>query len=92
MEVGGCDNGLLFSDERRFHVFTCDRSVRQNVTSFSRAVWVVGGGGGRCIDGRTDVHTFRRGTLTALRCRDKFLDPAVRPFAGARSRFHPNAG
>ena len=83
---------VLFTDESRFHVCTCDRRIRVwrrvgeryvdcNIVERDR----FGGGsvmfwGGICYDGRTELYRVERGSLTALRCRDKILDPIVRPF------------
>lgn len=87
--------GVLFTDESRFTVSTCDRRVRvwrvpgeryleENVVRHDR----FGGGsvmvwGGICATGRTDLYVIARGTLTAVRYRDEILHPIVRPFAGA---------
>nr|KAG5687109.1 hypothetical protein BaRGS_008656 [Batillaria attramentaria] len=38
---------------------------------------------GISVQGKTDLHVFWSGTLTAIRYRDEILDPAVRPYAGA---------
>lgn len=86
---------VLFTDESRFHVSTCDRRVRVwrrageryaecNIVEYDR----YGGGsvmvwGGICLDGRTDLLVIDRGALTAVRYRDEVLHPVVRPFAGA---------
>lgn len=86
---------VLFTNESRFHVSTCDRRVRVwrrsgeryadcNVLEYDR----YGGGSvmvwaGICLDGRTDLHVVDRGALTAVRYRDEVLHPIVRPFAGA---------
>ena len=87
--------GVLFTDESRFTVSTCDRCVRvwrlageryieENVVRYDRfgdgSVMVWGG---ICATGRTDLYVIARGTLTAARYRDDILDPIVRPFAGA---------
>nr|KAG5698565.1 hypothetical protein BaRGS_027076 [Batillaria attramentaria] len=39
--------------------------------------------GGISVQGKTDLHVFWNGTLTAIRYRDGILDPVVRPYAGA---------
>ena len=39
--------------------------------------------GGVSVQGKTDLHVFQNGTLTAVRYRDEVLDPIVRPYAGA---------
>lgn len=86
---------VLLTDESRFSVSSCDRRVRVwrrqgeryadcNIVEHNR----FGGGslmfwGGICFDGRTDLHMFAGGTLTALRYRDEILDPIVRPFLAA---------
>ena len=86
---------VLFTDESRFHISTCDRRVRVwrsrgeryadcNIVEYDR----FGGGsvmvwGGICIDGRTDLYVIPRGTMNAQRYRDEILDQYVRPFAGA---------
>nr|KAG5705938.1 hypothetical protein BaRGS_010828 [Batillaria attramentaria] len=38
---------------------------------------------GISVQGKTDLHVFWNGTLTAIRYRDEILDPVVRPYAGA---------
>nr|KAG5707944.1 hypothetical protein BaRGS_031675 [Batillaria attramentaria] len=35
------------------------------------------------VQGKTDLHVFWNGTLTAIRYRDEILDPVVRPYTGA---------
>ena len=86
---------VLFTDESRFHVCTCDRRIR--VWSRVRERYVdcnivehdrFGSGsvmfwGGICYNGRTDLYRVDRGSLTALKYRDEILDPIVRPFLGA---------
>ena len=88
-------SNVLFTDESRFMISTCDRRVRvwrrtgeryheANVIEHNR----FGGGGimvwgGICIQGRTDLVVFARGSVTAQRYRDEVLHPHVRPFAGA---------
>ena len=86
---------VLFTDESRFHISTCDRRVRVwrhpgeryndgNIIQYDR----YGGGsvmvwGGICFDGRTELHVIDGGSLTAIRYRDDIVDPIIRPFAGA---------
>ena len=86
---------VLFTNESRFHLSSCDRRVRVwrrpgeryadcNIMEYDR----YGGGsimvwGGICLSGRTDLYVFDQGTLTAMRYRDDILAPIVRPFAGA---------
>nr|KAG5705712.1 hypothetical protein BaRGS_026651 [Batillaria attramentaria]KAG5705713.1 hypothetical protein BaRGS_026652 [Batillaria attramentaria] len=38
---------------------------------------------GISVQGKTDLHVFWNGTLTAIRYRDEILGPVVRPYAGA---------
>ena len=82
---------ILFTDESRFHVSTCDRRVRVwrrpgeryadcNIVQYDR----YGGGsimvwGGICLDGRTELHVINRGSMTAIRYGDEVLQPIVRP-------------
>lgn len=86
---------VLFTDESRFTVSTSDRRVRVwrrqgeryaecNVVRFDN----FGGGsvmvwGGISVNGRTDLHVFRGGTVTAVRYIQEILEPIVRPYAGA---------
>lgn len=86
---------VLFTDESRFHLSSCDRRTRvwrrpgERYADFNIMEWDRFGGGsvmvwgGICLRGRTDLYVFDRGTLTALRYRDDILAPIVRPFAGA---------
>lgn len=85
---------VLFTDESRFHVSTCDRRVRVwrrageryadcNIVEHDH----FGGGsimvwGGICIAGRTELCIIDRGSMTAIRYRNEILGPIVRPFAG----------
>lgn len=39
--------------------------------------------GGISLDGSTDLHVIRNGSLNAVGYQDEILDPIVRPFAGA---------
>uniref|UniRef100_A0A8K9X002 Tc1-like transposase DDE domain-containing protein n=1 Tax=Oncorhynchus mykiss TaxID=8022 RepID=A0A8K9X002_ONCMY len=86
---------VLFTDESRFRLSTCDRrdrvwrrrggrSAACNILQYDR----FGGGsvmvwGGISLGGRTALHVFARGSLTAIRYRDEILRPLVRPYAGA---------
>ncbi|MCI4378174.1 hypothetical protein PGIGA_G00212910 [Pangasianodon gigas] len=86
---------VLFTDESRFTLSTCDRRERVwrsrgeryaacNIVQHDR----FGGGsvmfwGGISMEGRTDLYRLDNGTLTAIRYRDEILGPIVRPYAGA---------
>uniref|UniRef100_A0A8C7R2V7 Transposase Tc1-like domain-containing protein n=1 Tax=Oncorhynchus mykiss TaxID=8022 RepID=A0A8C7R2V7_ONCMY len=86
---------VLFTDESRFTLSTCDRrdkvwrrrgerSAACNILQHDR----FGGGsvmvwGGISLGGRTALHVLARGSLTAIRYRDEILRPPVRPYAGA---------
>ena len=86
---------VLFTDESRFTLSTCDRRERVwrsqgeryaacNIVQHDR----VGGGsvmvwGGISMEGRTDLYRLENGSLTAIRYRDEILEPMVRPYAGA---------
>ncbi|KAI4872222.1 hypothetical protein NFI96_000670 [Prochilodus magdalenae] len=86
---------VLFTDESRFTLSTCDRhdrvwrrrgerSVACNILQHDR----FGSGsvmvwGGISLEGRTALHVLARGSLTAIRYRDEILRPLVRPYAGA---------
>ena len=86
---------VLFTDESRFTLSTCDRRERVwrrrgeryaacNIIQHDR----FGGGsvmvwGGISLEGRTDLHVIANGTLTAVRYRDEILRAIVRPYAGA---------
>lgn len=86
---------VLFTDESRFTVSTNDRRVRVWRRQGERyadcnivEVDGYGGGsvmvwGGVSLDGRTDLHVFARGGITAVRYRNEILEPIVRPYAGA---------
>lgn len=86
---------VLFSDESRFHVSTCDRRVRVWRRQGERHAECnivqhdpFGGGstmvwGGVSLEGRTELIIIRRGTMTAQRYRDEVLAPVVVPYAGA---------
>ncbi|KAI3362551.1 hypothetical protein L3Q82_012257, partial [Scortum barcoo] len=86
---------VLFTDESRFTLSTCDRrdrvwrrrgerSAACNILQHDR----FGSGsvmvwGGISLGGRTALHVLARGCLTAIRYRDEILRPLVRPYAGA---------
>ena len=90
--------GVLFTDESRFHLSTCDRRVRVwrapgeryaqcNIVEFDRygcgSIMVWGG---ICFDGRTELYVVPHGRMNARTNRDNVLEPIVRPFAGAVSQ------
>ncbi|CDQ78348.1 unnamed protein product [Oncorhynchus mykiss] len=86
---------VLFTDESRFTLSTCDRrdrvwrrrgehSAACNILQHDR----FGGGsvmvwGGISLGRRTALHVLARGSLTAIRYRDEILRLLVRPYAGA---------
>uniref|UniRef100_A0A1A7YAS8 Transposase Tc1-like domain-containing protein n=2 Tax=Iconisemion striatum TaxID=60296 RepID=A0A1A7YAS8_9TELE len=86
---------VLFTDESRFTLSTCDRRERVwrrqgeryaacNVVQHDR----FGGGsvmvwGGISMEGRTDLYCLGNGALTAIRYPDEILEPFVRPYADA---------
>uniref|UniRef100_A0A674DST4 Transposase Tc1-like domain-containing protein n=1 Tax=Salmo trutta TaxID=8032 RepID=A0A674DST4_SALTR len=86
---------VLFTDESRFTLSTCDkcdrvwrcrgeRSAACNILQHDR----FGGGsvmvrGGISLGGRTALHVLARGSLTAIRYQDEILRPLVRTYAGA---------
>ncbi|KAL7863205.1 hypothetical protein SRHO_G00121890 [Serrasalmus rhombeus] len=86
---------VLFTDESRFTLSTCDkrhrvwrhrgeRSTTCNILQHDR----FGSGsvmvwGGISLEGRTALHVLARGSLPAIRYRDEILRPLVRPYAGA---------
>uniref|UniRef100_A0A673ZYU8 Transposase Tc1-like domain-containing protein n=1 Tax=Salmo trutta TaxID=8032 RepID=A0A673ZYU8_SALTR len=86
---------VLFTDESRFTLSTCDRRDRvwRRRGERSAACNILqhdqfGGGslmvwGGISFGGRTALHVLARGSLTAIRYRDEILRPLVRPYAGA---------
>uniref|UniRef100_A0A8C7V9S8 Transposase Tc1-like domain-containing protein n=1 Tax=Oncorhynchus mykiss TaxID=8022 RepID=A0A8C7V9S8_ONCMY len=86
---------VLFTDESRFTLSTCDRRDRvwRHRGEHSAACNILqhdrfGGGsvmvwGGISLGGRTALHVLARGSLTAIRHRDEILRPLVRPYAGA---------
>ncbi|KAJ8349712.1 hypothetical protein SKAU_G00248420 [Synaphobranchus kaupii] len=86
---------VLFTDESRFTLSTCDRRERVwrrhgeryaacNIIQHDRfgcgSVMVWGG---ISLEGRTNIHVLANGTLTAVRYRDEIHRPTVRPYAGA---------
>uniref|UniRef100_A0A8C7PIK9 Transposase Tc1-like domain-containing protein n=1 Tax=Oncorhynchus mykiss TaxID=8022 RepID=A0A8C7PIK9_ONCMY len=78
---------VLFTDESRFTLSTCDRVWRRrgersaacNILQHDR----FGGGSVMVWGGRTALHVLARGSLTAIRYRDEIVRPLVRPYAGA---------
>ncbi|MCJ8738325.1 hypothetical protein PDJAM_G00034520 [Pangasius djambal] len=86
---------VLFTDESRFTLSTCDRRERVwrsrgeryaacNIVQHDR----FGGGsvmvwGGISMEGCTDFYRLDNGTLTAIRYRDEILGCIVRRYAGA---------
>uniref|UniRef100_A0A3B4DMX9 Tc1-like transposase DDE domain-containing protein n=1 Tax=Pygocentrus nattereri TaxID=42514 RepID=A0A3B4DMX9_PYGNA len=86
---------VIFTDESRFTLSTCDRrdrvwrrrgerSAACNILQHDR----FGSGsvmvwGGISLEGHTALHVLARGSLTAIRYRDEILRPLVRPYAGA---------
>ncbi len=77
---------VLFTDECRFTLSTCDRCERvwrssgeQHDQFGGRSVMVWGG---ISMEGRTDLYRLDNGTLTAIRYRDEILGTIVRPYAG----------
>ncbi|KAI3370376.1 hypothetical protein L3Q82_024465, partial [Scortum barcoo] len=85
---------VLFTDESRFTLSTCDRrdrvwrrrgersaacNILQHDQFGSGSVMVWGG---ISLGGRTALHVLARGSLTAIRYRDEILRPLVRPYAG----------
>ena len=88
-------SNVLFTDESRFCVSTNDRRVRvwrRRNERFAQCaimehepfggpsvmVWA-----GISVEGRTDLHVFARGGITAQRYRDEVILPIVLPYAGA---------
>ncbi|KAI4894176.1 hypothetical protein NFI96_002720 [Prochilodus magdalenae] len=86
---------VLFTDESRFHLSTCDRHDRlwRRRGDYYAACNIIqhdwfGGGSvmvweGISLEGRTDLYRLDNGTLTVIRYRDEILGPVVRPYAGA---------
>lgn len=86
---------VLFTDESRFSLDTDSRRTfiwREPGTryhpSLIREKDHYGGGGvmvwaGIMLDGRTPLHVFDKGSLTAMRYREEILEPYVRLFRGA---------
>uniref|UniRef100_A0AAZ3RXU6 Transposase Tc1-like domain-containing protein n=1 Tax=Oncorhynchus tshawytscha TaxID=74940 RepID=A0AAZ3RXU6_ONCTS len=83
---------VLFTDESRFTLSTCDRrdsletpwrtfcNILQHDRFGSGSVMVWGG---ISLGGRTAFHVLARGSLTAIRYRDEIPRLLVRPYAGA---------
>ncbi|KAI4889174.1 hypothetical protein NFI96_009756 [Prochilodus magdalenae] len=86
---------VLFTDESRFYLSTCDRRDRlwrrrgecYAVCNIIQHDWFGGGSvmvwGGISLEGRTDLYRLDNGTLTAIRYQDEILGPVVRHYAGA---------
>ncbi|KAI4886029.1 hypothetical protein NFI96_024196, partial [Prochilodus magdalenae] len=86
---------VLFTDESRFYLSTCDRRDRlwrrrgecYAACNIIQHDWFGGGSvmvwGGISLEGSTDLYRLDNGTLTAIRYQDKILGPVVRPSAGA---------
>ncbi|KAI4877092.1 hypothetical protein NFI96_006680 [Prochilodus magdalenae] len=86
---------VLFTDESRFYLSTCDRrdrlwrrcGVHYATCNIIQHDWFGGGSvmvwGGISLEGRTDLYRLDNGTLTAIRYQDEILRPVVRPYAGA---------
>uniref|UniRef100_A0A8C4SSF1 Transposase n=1 Tax=Erpetoichthys calabaricus TaxID=27687 RepID=A0A8C4SSF1_ERPCA len=86
---------VLFTDESRFTLSTCDRRERvwrsrgesYAACNIVQHDWFGGGSvmvwGGISMEGRTDLYRLDNGTMTAIRYRDEILGPIVRPYAGA---------
>ncbi|KAI4888574.1 hypothetical protein NFI96_004052 [Prochilodus magdalenae] len=86
---------VLFTDESRFYLSTCDRRDRlwrrrgecYAACNIIQHDWFGGGSvmvwGGISLEGHTDLYRLDHGTLTAIRYQDEILGPVVRPYAGA---------
>ena len=82
---------VLFTEDSRFTLCTCERVWRRKenamlpATSFSMTSLVVGQWWSEeaCVEGHTDLYWQGNGSLTAIRYRDKILEPTVRTYAGA---------
>ncbi|KAI4881904.1 hypothetical protein NFI96_004087 [Prochilodus magdalenae] len=86
---------VLFTDESRFYLSTCDRrdrlwgrrGERYPACNIIQHDWFGGGSvmvwGGISLEGRTDLYRLDNATLTAIRYQDEILGPVVRPSAGA---------
>uniref|UniRef100_A0AAR2M1S6 Tc1-like transposase DDE domain-containing protein n=1 Tax=Pygocentrus nattereri TaxID=42514 RepID=A0AAR2M1S6_PYGNA len=86
---------VLFTDESRFTLSTCDRrdrvwrrrGERSAACNILQHDWFGSGSvmvwGGISLEGCTALHVLARGSLTAIRYRDEILRPLVRPYAGA---------
>ncbi|KAK3552357.1 hypothetical protein QTP86_011292 [Hemibagrus guttatus] len=88
-------HSVLFTDESRFTLSTCNRRERVwrsrgeryaacNIVQHDR----FGGGsvmiwGGISIEGCTDLYRLDNGTLTAIRYLDEIFGPIFRPYTGA---------
>ncbi|KAI4874147.1 hypothetical protein NFI96_015663, partial [Prochilodus magdalenae] len=85
---------VLFTDENRFYLSTCDRCERPwrrrgecyAACNIIQHDWFGGGlvmvWGGISLEGRTDLYRPDNGTLTAIRYQDEILGPLVRPYTG----------
>ncbi|KAI4878144.1 hypothetical protein NFI96_028402, partial [Prochilodus magdalenae] len=86
---------VLFTDESRFYLSTCDRRDRlwrhpgecYAACNIIQHDWFGGGSvtvwGGISLEGHTDLYRLDNGTLTAIRYQNEILGPLVRPYAGA---------
>ncbi|KAI4872401.1 hypothetical protein NFI96_029872, partial [Prochilodus magdalenae] len=86
---------VLFTDEIRFYLSTCDRRDRlwrrcgecYAACNIIQHDWFGGESvmvwGGIPLEGRTDLYRLDNSTLTAIRHQDEMLGPVVRPYAGA---------
>ncbi|KAI4876818.1 hypothetical protein NFI96_009587, partial [Prochilodus magdalenae] len=86
---------VLFTDESRFYLSTCDRRDRlwrrrgecYAACNIIQHDWFGGGSvmvwGGISLEGCTDLYRLDNGTLAAIRYQDEILGPVVRPYAGA---------
>ena len=85
----------LFTDESRFRLYTSDGRIlvwRERGQRYSESVMspttLFGGGsvcvwGGICYNGRTDLVVLINETMTAIRYRDRIIEPIIVPFFGA---------
>ncbi|KAI4881786.1 hypothetical protein NFI96_011480 [Prochilodus magdalenae] len=86
---------VLFTDESRFYLSTCDRRDRlwrrrgecYAACNIIQHDWFGGGSvmvwGGISLEGRTDLYRLDNSTLTGIRYQDEILGPVARPYAGA---------
>ncbi|KAI4891562.1 hypothetical protein NFI96_008853, partial [Prochilodus magdalenae] len=86
---------VLFTDESRFYLSTCDRRDRlwrchgecYAACNIIQHGWFGGGSlmvwGGISLEGSTDLYRLDNGTLTAIRHLDEIVGLVVRPYAGA---------